>query len=92
MVLLWDRLRAHRAVQVQAFLAAGSRIHPVFFAPYAPELNPIESVWGYLKGNPLANWTPLDLESLIAGTRHSSRALQRRGHLLQSFIHHSPLF
>jgi len=91
-VLLWDRLRAHRARKVQAFLALASEIHPVFFPPYAPELNPIEGLWGYLKCHPLANWTPLDLESLLDGTRHASRAVQRRGVLLRAFLRHSPLF
>ena len=94
MVLLWDRLRAHRAAIVQTFLTPASRsgIHPVFFPPYAPELNPIEYAWGYLKANPLANWAPLDAETLIIGARHATRGLQRRPHLLRAFIHHSPLF
>ncbi|MGH7386961.1 MAG: transposase [Candidatus Methylomirabilales bacterium] len=90
-VLLWDRLRAHRAVKVQTFLTPPTRIHPVFFPPYAPELNPIEYAWGYLKGNPLANWAPLDVDGLVAGARHANRALQHRPDLLRSFVHHSPL-
>lgn len=91
-VLLWDRLRAHRATTVHAFLTPATRIHPVFLPPYAPELNPIEYAWGYLKRNPLANWAPLDIESLVAGTHRSSRALQRHPDLLRSFLRHSPLF
>lgn len=91
-VLLWDRLRAHRARTVQTFLARTSDLHAVFFPPYAPEWNPIEGLWGYRKGNPLANWTPLDLESLLAGTRHASRVVQHRGDLLRAFLPHSPLF
>ncbi len=92
LVLLWDRLRVHRAGSVHAFLTPASRIHPVFFPPSAPELNPIEYAWGYLKGTPLANWAPLDLETLVTGARRSSRGLQRRPALLRSFIRHSPLF
>jgi transposase len=92
LVVLWDRLRAHRAAKVQTFLTPAVRIHPVDLPPYAPELNPIEYAWGYLKGNPLANWAPLDLDSLVTGARHASRALQHRPDLLRSFIRHSPLF
>lgn len=91
LVLLWDRSRPHRAKTVQAFLTPSARIHPVFFPAYAPELNPIEYAWGYLKRNPCANWAPLDLEQLVVGTRRSSQALQRRADLLRSFLHHSPL-
>jgi len=91
-VLLWDRLRAHRARKVQTFLGRASDIHAVCFPPYAPELNPIEGLWGYLKGTPLANWTPLDLEHLLAGTRHASRAVHHRDDLLRAFLRHRPLF
>lgn len=91
LVLLWDRLQAHRATNVQTFLTPASHIHAVFFPAYAPELNPIEYAWGYLKGNPLANWAPLDLNQLVLGTRRSSHALQHRPDLLRSFIRHSSL-
>ncbi len=91
MVLLWDRLQAHRAGSVRAFLTPALRIHSVFFPPYAPELNPIEYAWGYLKGTPLANWAPLDVETLVTGARRANRGLQRRPALLQSFMRHSPL-
>jgi hypothetical protein len=91
LVLLWDRFQAHRARKVQTFLRQASRIHPVFFPAYAPELNPIEYVWGYLKRNPWANWAPLDLDQLVAGTRRSSQALQHRSDLLRSLLHHTPL-
>jgi putative transposase len=32
-VLLWDRLLAHRALATQRFLAQAPRLHPVFFPP-----------------------------------------------------------
>ncbi len=92
MVLLWDRLPAHRAGSVHAFLTPASRIHPVFFPPSAPELNPSEYAWGSLKGTPLANWAPLDVETLVPGARRAQRGLQRHPALLRSFIRHSPLF
>jgi transposase len=57
LVLIWDRLNAHRAYLVQDFLAAHQQLATEFFPPYAPDLNPIEYVWSYLKLNPLANRT-----------------------------------
>ena len=66
-------------------------IQSVFLPAYAPELNPVEYVWGYLKVNPLANLAPLDVNLLLSVTRRQGRKLQREEKLLRSFIHHSPL-
>jgi transposase len=90
--LIWDRLRAHRARAVRTFLSNASAVGSAFLPAYAPELNPVEYVWSYLKVNPMANAALLDLDSLTATTRHHARSLQRRDTLLRSFIHHSPLF
>ncbi|NOZ09469.1 MAG: IS630 family transposase [Gammaproteobacteria bacterium] len=90
-VLVWDRLRAHRAKSVMAFLRDTRTIYPVLLPPYAPELNPIEYAWGYLKQNPLANYACFDTEELADTARHYARALQRKQHLLRSFVNHSPL-
>ena len=42
MVLIRDRLNAHRAYLVQDSLAAHRQIATEFFPPYAPELNAME--------------------------------------------------
>lgn len=90
-VLLWDRLNAHRAVETQRFLFRATRLHPVYFPPYAPELNPPEHFWAYLKTNPLANASFCDLSSLTLATRHHSHRIQRTDSLLRAFVKHSPL-
>ena len=62
MTLIWDRLRAHRCEPVAGWLAQhrnDMRAH--LLPPYAPELNPVELIWGYAKANPLANFAPLEL-------------------------------
>lgn len=89
-VLIWDRLRAHRAEAVRAYLAT-TTLHGVLLPPYAPELNPIEYFWAYLKHNPLANAVYLDCDTLADATRAHARSLQHEQALLRSFIHHSPL-
>jgi hypothetical protein len=89
--LIWDRLQAHRARAVRSFLSNSSAVGSAFLPAYAPELNPVEYVWSYLKVNPMANAALLDLASLTATTRHHARSLQRRDSPLRSFIHHSPL-
>jgi len=91
-VLLWDRLLPHRARRVKTFLQQSGDIHAFFLPPYAPELNPVESVWGYLKTNPLANWAAADLHALTSVARRRTRSLQRKEHLLRSFLKQVPLF
>ncbi len=67
--IIWDRLRAHRAKRVQNFLAEHRHVRCVFLPPYAPELNRIEYLWGYLKMNPLANNPSFDVHELTRQTR-----------------------
>ena len=90
-VLVWDRLQAHRGKAARHFFAQQRRLHPHLLPPYAPELNPVENVWSYLKMNPLANFAPLELDALVHTTRHHGRSLQRKHDLLRSFMAHSPL-
>jgi len=61
-------------------------------SPYAPELNPVEIFWAYLKRNPLANFAAADALHLArVATRHVQR-LQHRPELLRSFFDATPLF
>jgi transposase len=92
LILIWDRFLGHRAKKVQIFIRNNSKLHSFFLPPYAPELNPVENVWGYMKMNPLANKAHEDIESLVGNTRHSGRSLQRKQTLLRSFMNHTPLF
>jgi len=91
-LLLWDRLNAHRAGRTRDFLLARCWPQTCFFPSYAPELNPVEYAWSWLKNNPLANLARLELDSLAASARHSARRLQHHPALLRSFLQHSPLF
>jgi transposase len=90
-VLIWDGLKAHRARLIEGFVPDTRAIYPVLLAPYAPELNSIEYAWGYLKHHALTHYACLDTDTLADTTRHDSHSLQRKQHLLRSFILHSPL-
>ena len=91
-VLLWDRLNAHRAKRTRHFVESDDHLHPFFLPAYAPELNPVEYAWGYLKMNPLANWPAFEIENLAHMTHRHARWLQSNELLLRSFPSHSPLF
>jgi hypothetical protein len=90
-IVVWDRLPGHRAQVVTAYLHRQPR-DVALLPPYAPELNPVEILWAYLKGNPLANFAASDAPHLArVATRHVQH-LQRRPALLRSFFDATPLF
>ncbi len=91
-VLIWDRLAAHRSGIVKRWLLCHREVRVEFLPPYAPELNPVEYLWAYLKSNSLANVAVTEIEALTHMARRHSRKLQRRLSLLRSFVDHSPLF
>ncbi len=89
--LIWDRLPAHRSKRTQAFLERHRELHTAFLPPYAPELNPVEGLWSYLKMNPMANLALFDVENLALTARRHARSLQRKERLLRAFIGHCGL-
>ncbi len=90
-ILIWDRLNVHRAVRMQKFLSGLKTVRVEYLPPYAPELNPVEGLWGYLKMNPLANHAPRDADELAARADWIIHEVQGDTHLLRSFIKKTPL-
>jgi len=90
-MVVWDRLNAHRAKQTAQFIASVRHLRTFFLPAYAPELNPVEYAWGYLKMNPLANRPTFRTAELAALAHRHARALQSDEFLLRSFLRHSPL-
>ena len=87
-ILVWDRLNAHRGKMVRQWLARRPRVRVESLPPYAPELNPNEYGWSNLKGGPtLANACPRDLPELRSMVVKAARTSRRRPELLRSFIH-----
>jgi DDE superfamily endonuclease len=63
-------LPGHRTSAVRDFVAAqGPRLTMEWLPGYAPELNPVEHIWGYLKEHELPNLCPRELWQLSAAAR-----------------------
>ena len=92
LVLVWDRSGTHKAGVVNRYFKEHGGWTAAFFPAYAPELNPVEALWAYLKTNPLANWAPPNLETLGTMARYHTTKLRRRPELLRSFLEATPLF
>ncbi len=89
--LLWDRILIHSAKPVTDYLATHRRLVVEPFPPYAPELNPVDNVWSYVKHNRLPNYTPRDLRELRERITAEFCRLQKRPDLLNSFFKHTGL-
>ena len=58
LLILWDNSRPHRSHLVRDYVAPRGRIQLHFLPGYAPELNPVEFLWSWLKRHALANFCP----------------------------------
>ncbi len=92
LILLWDRLLCHRAKDLHRYLARQTKLQVEYFPPYAPELNPVEYLWSYLKLNRLANYAAADAYALSVEAELGLREIQTSQRLLRSFLKASPLF
>lgn len=90
-VLIWDRLNVHRSAARELRRRSPS-IHPVFLPPYAPELNPVEPFWSYLKMNPLSNHAADDVDELACRAERYGHQIANDEALLRSFLQATPLF
>jgi transposase len=89
--LIWDQIAIHRAAPIIKYLHKHRRIVVEPFPQYAPELNPVDYAWGYVKCARLANYTPPNLVELRAQITKEFRRLQHRPDLLRSFFNHAGL-
>ena len=92
LVVVWDRLPGHRAHELREALDRSGRVHLAFLPPYAPELNPVEMLWGYVKMNPLANHPATDAHLLANRAKRHFQDLRDKPNLLKSFFRATPLF
>ena len=90
-IVLWDRIQTHRSGAVRDWLARQRRLRVEYFPAYAPELNPIEHAWGYLKYHRMPNHGIHEIADLGRRVSRETRFVRERQSLLRSFIHGSKL-
>ena len=90
-LLWWDRGKPHRHQQGREYLQRHPQWQVEWLPPYAPELNPQEQVWTYLKLGCLSNFAPDDVEDLSRQVRQHARRAARRPQLLKNLFRNSQL-
>jgi transposase len=88
MVIIWDGAPIHRSHVVKAFLGTGAadRLHLERLPAYAPELNPGEGLWAYLKGVELRNSCGSNLLHLRAELREAVKRVRRKARVIRGFF------
>lgn len=88
LLLIWDGLPAHRSQPVKQFLhnGASGRLHLERLPAYAPDLNPDEGVWNYLKNVEMRNLCCHDLVELRYELRKAIARLRHKRHIIRSFV------
>ena len=79
LLVICDGLKAHRSLLVRDYLdVLNGDIQIAFLPPYAPDLNPVEYLWAWLKRHAMANFCPANLDVLHAAARNNLKSAQKR--------------
>lgn len=83
-LVIWDGAPIHRSNVIKDYLAAGATawLQLERLPAYAPEMNPDEGVWHYLKGVELKNLICQHLPQLHAELRKAKERLRHKHHVL----------
>ena len=88
LLVIWDGAQIHRGHPIKDFLARGAaqRLHLEQLPGYAPDLNPVEGVWNYLKRVELGNVCCPDMSSLSLALRRAKERLRHKRVVIQACI------
>jgi transposase len=88
LLVIWDGAPIHRGQPVKDFLRMGAarRLHLEQLPGYAPELNPVEGLWNYLKRIELGNLCCADLPALGLAIRRAKERVRHKRHVLRACV------
>ena len=79
LLILWDGAAIHRSALVCEFIAStNGRLTVERLPPYAPELNPVEYMWGHLKTHEIGNLITTQAWELSFAATTALRKMRRR--------------
>lgn len=85
-IVVWDGGAMHKGDPIRKTLKVHPRLSLKKLPPYAPELNPVESVWNHLKYGMLANFVPDTVLQLDAVLQKHLQSAKRSSERLRSFF------
>jgi len=91
LIVVLDRWGVHRTAARALWADGANRFWFEWLPPYAPDLNPVETLWGHTKHDDLANYIPDDILDLELALERSFAQTRQRPGLLRSFYHAAEL-
>jgi putative transposase len=91
-LLVWDNAPIHHSRLVRQFLKNHPRVTLEFLPPYAPELNPVETMWSYLKFYLMANVISKDMQDLEDRVTNNLMELKFDPSKIEAFFKNSKLY
>jgi transposase len=86
LLVIWDGLPAHRSRVVKDYVESlHGHLLLERLPAYAPELNPVEYIWGYMKQRELANLCLHTIGEVGSFARNRLKSMQRRPQLITAF-------
>lgn len=86
-IVIEDRAPAHRSKKTMEFVEKNKQRLALYLLPsYAPELNPDEHVWEYLKGHQLKAHQAQDTKELKKLVKRKMQGIQRKKKVINSFF------
>lgn len=91
-ILVWDGLPAHKSKMIKEYLASQrSWLSEERLPGYAPDLNPVETLWGNVKGQEMANKCSQSLDEVVTALDSGMKRVRRSRTLPFSFLDHAGL-
>ncbi len=89
-LVIWDGSPIHKGQPIKDFLARGAanRQHLERLPGYAPDLNPDEGIWNYLKRVELRDRCCADLAELRIELHRAKERLRHKRHIIRSCLAH----
>jgi len=86
LTIIWDAIPIHRAGPVTHFLHKHRTIVSELFPRYAPDLNPVDKIWFYVKFDRLPNFAPPRLLDLRVHVKCELHRLKKHPEILMSLF------
>jgi transposase len=90
-IVVWDRGPMHQGADIRQLLLEHPRLKLEQLPAYAPELNPVEFVWTYLKWCRLCNDAPSDPQALEKDVYRELHRIRNNQEVLRGFWRASDL-
>lgn len=93
LLIIWDGAAIHRSALVKDYLATTQgKVIAEPLPPYAPELNPVEYMWGHLKCHEIGNLITTQAWELSFEATAALRRMRRRPSIIAACLSQSKLW